>query len=259
MCGWAAIKIIEGNRVPVSRWLSLILFVLGGGLLLAFSSPLAVEFLQADKAGDFKTVDAQTVLAAWSGFASFPLWLWGVGAAAFVIAVVTFALRKTGLAIAAGIAASLLIGWHVRTYFLPGQTWIQATETGKLALAEVCGLPTRNPESCTGEAPPSRVLALGYAEPSYVLTVGTQSLHPPETPVKLPRAETAYPVVYLVNLEDKQVADQLARLERQAKKIGLCETRSANRYALNYSNNDPVNFVAIRYDWACAGDPEAAS
>jgi hypothetical protein len=99
------------------------------------------------------------------------------------------------------------------------------------------------------------VLALGYAEPSYVFAIGTQNLHPPETPLDLPRERSAYPVVYLVNYEDRKampsIASSVARLKEQARALGCDITESKPHYALNYSNGDPVAFTAIRFD-ACA-------
>ncbi len=103
--------------------------------------------------------------------------------------------------------------------------------------------------------PPDRILALGYAEPSYILTMGTQNTHPPETPLDLPTDERAYPVVYLVNYEDRKaeppVAEEVEHLRDQAQGMGLCITESEPYYALNYSNGDPVHFVAMRFDRDC--------
>ncbi|HBX95150.1 MAG TPA: dolichyl-phosphate-mannose--protein mannosyltransferase, partial [Hyphomonas sp.] len=106
--------------------------------------------------------------------------------------------------------------------------------------------------------PPERILALGYAEPSYVLTLGTQNLHPPETPFDLPQDPSAYPVVYLVNFEDRKaeppIEDEIRHLRAQADQMRLCVTETEPYYALNYSNGDPVNFRALRFDYGdCPG------
>ena len=87
---------------------------------------------------------------------------------------------------------------------------------------------------------------------SYVLTLGTQNLHPPETPLDLPVGADAYPVVYLINFEDRKaeppILEEVAHLRDQAGRMGLCVTESRSYYALNYSNGDPVHFRAYRFD-----------
>ena len=249
LCGWAALKLMEDARAPVSRYLSTALFLIGGLALVAFTSPWAVEALQADKAGDFKTVAEDAVMAQWAGATDYPLFLWWMGLGAVLLGAGAMVARKVPLAIGGGILAAVLLGWQARIYVLPGQTWIQATETAKLALEEVCGIPR---QSCGETQGPDRVLALGYAEPSYVLTLGTQNLHPPETPTELPADMSAYPVVYLVNLEDKGAEAAFKGIQKQAAGMGLCSALSKPHYALNYSNNDPTAFVAARFE-ACAG------
>ncbi|WP_084397210.1 ArnT family glycosyltransferase [Henriciella aquimarina] len=251
LCGWAAVKLMENNRAPVSRYLSTALFLLGGVALAAFLSPWVVEALQADKAGDFRTVSEDAVLAQWAGASDYPLFLWWLGAGAVVFAALSMIVRRIGWAVTGGVAAALLLGWQARIFVLPSQTWIQATETGKLALAEVCGIPHTD---CGATKGPERVLALGYAEPSYVLSLGTQNLHPPETPLDLPEDDSAYPVVYLVNLEQPGVPDEFARVEASADDLGRCSTRSEPHYALNYSNNDPTAFIAVRYEADCPSE-----
>ena len=73
-----------------------------------------------------------------------------------------------------------------------------------------------------------------------------------ETPLALPEDLSAYPVVYLVNLEDRKaeppIQDELVHLRAQADRMGLCVTETESYYALNYSNGDPVNFRALRFD-----------
>ncbi|MEO1324935.1 MAG: hypothetical protein AAFV59_18235, partial [Pseudomonadota bacterium] len=123
-------------------------------------------------------------------------------------------------------------------------------------------------QSCEdGRDSPERVLAVGYSEPSYVMTLGTQNLHPPETPLSLPADDAAYPVVYLINLEGRgtpasrcaalgdacipaspEIRDNLLS---QASDASLCVTESDPVYALNYSNGDPVHFVAYRFETGC--------
>ena len=181
---------------------------------------------------------------------------------AFEGAIATFLVRRLGLSAAFGILVSLFLGWHARTYVLPTQLWAQPTESARLALQGVCGVPSETCED--GRASPDRVLAVGYAEPSYVMTLGTQNLHSPETPLTLPAAAAAYPVVYLINLEGRgspasrcaalgeacippapQIRDDLLA---QAAEAELCVTPSDPVYALNYSNGDPVHFVAYRFE-----------
>jgi len=188
------------------------------------------------------------VLNTWKAYREFPLWLWWAAFALIGVAAVEFSRARMVVSIALAIAGAFLIGWHIRLFMLPSQIWVQPTQTARLALEDVCGVPG---EDCR-MTPPARILSLGYAEPSYVLTLGTQNLHPPETPLDLPAAESAYPVVYLVNYEDRKaqppVEEEVAHLMDQADGMGLCVTQSEPYYALNYSNGDPVTFVAIRFD-----------
>jgi hypothetical protein len=248
LCGYAAVRLMEGVKMPVSRWLSLALFGLGVVLLLAVSYPGVTHKFMAEAAGDFTTASSSEVLETWQGYRVFPVWLWWAAFALCGAAAIEFSRARMAVSIGLSVAAAFVIGWHIRIFMLPSQVWVQPTETARLALEDVCGIPG---EACA-MTPPQRILALGYAEPSYILTMGTQNTHPPETPLDLPTDESAYPVVYLVNYEDRKaeppVAEEVAHLRAQAKGMGLCITESEPYYALNYSNGDPVNFVAMRFD-----------
>lgn len=265
LCGWAGVKMMDGAKVPLSKWLSFGIYAFGGALLLFISSPMAARLIKTEAAGDFKTVAPEAVIEQWAAYVNFPLWFWGLGAVVLVGSCVAVFMRKLGAAAALGVMVSLFLGWHVRTDMLPSQLWAQPTESARLALQGVCGVPS---ETCdSGAVSPDRILAVGYAEPSYVMTFGTQNLHPPETPMVLPADEAAYPVVYLVNLEGRgsqprrcealgdacippaeEVRDTLLE---QASEASLCVTESDPVYALNYSNGEPVHFVAYRFDKAC--------
>ncbi|MHA7898847.1 MAG: ArnT family glycosyltransferase [Henriciella sp.] len=265
LCGWACFKLLDGAKLPVSRWLSFGIYVLGGALLVFVSSPLAARLIKTEAAGDFQTVPSEQVIAQWANYVNFPLWFWYAGGAVFVLSMILFATKRMAPALLLGVVTSLFLGWHARIYVLPTQLWAQPTESARLALQGVCGLPF---ETCTdGTESPERILAIGYAEPSYVMSFGTQNLHPPETPMTLPADANAYPVVYLINLEDRgsparrcqalgdecipsalEIRDDLLR---QADATGLCVTQSDPVYALNYSNGDPAHFVAYRFDADC--------
>lgn len=262
LCGWAALKLGAGAKVPVSKWLSFAIFASGGILLVLASSPLAAKLIKSEAAGDFKTVSAETALTQWASALEFPMWFWWAGGAVFVGSLILFLGGRIIRAAALGVFASLLLGWHVRTYFIPAQLWVQPTESARVALQDICGVPS---ETCAdGRESPARVLAVGYSEPSYVLTLGTQNLHPPETPMTLPAEADAYPVVYLINLEGTgssqvqcealgeacippatEIRDDLLA---QASGAARCVTASRPVYALNYSNGDPVHFVAYRFE-----------
>jgi 4-amino-4-deoxy-L-arabinose transferase-like glycosyltransferase len=250
LCGYAANRLIGGEKMPIARWGSLTTYALGAGVLLVLSFPGITTYLMEEAAGDFRTVDPSTVLESWTAYREFPLWMWWGGFLLAGVSLIEFARSRDGLAILFGVVASIVIGWHVRIFMLPSQTWIQATETGRLALEEVCGVPDGDPD-CSVKAP-ARVLAIGYAEPSYVFTLGTQNLHPPETPLELPGTEDSYPVVYLINLEDRKaepaVSETVASLKTQAVRLNLCINESRPFYAVNYSNGDPVHFRALRFD-----------
>ncbi len=242
ICGVAITKLMAGMSLPVSRWVSLALFAVGGALFAAVSFPGVDEMIMAEAAGDFGSVAADTVMAQWAPMLDYPLYIWWAGVAVLAAAVGLGAYRRQGQAIALGICAATLLGWHARAVFLPSQTWVQPTEVAANALADVCGLPGRG----AGCAAPAMIQAVGYAEPSYVMTTGTQNLHPPETVVAIP-ARDALPAVYLINLEDEAGAPALEHLRNGAALDGLCLTESRHHYALNYSNGDPVHFVALRF------------
>lgn len=265
LCGWAAEKMLAGARLPVSRWTSFGVYALGGGLLIFISSPFAARLIKTEAAGDFKTASPDIVIDQWASYVNFPLWLWYLGGAVFLASIAAFAFRRLAPALILGVLTSLFLGWHARIHVLPTQLWAQPTESARLALQGVCGLPF---ESCEdGRASPERILAIGYAEPSYVMSFGTQNLHPPETPMILPADEAAYPVVYLINLEDRgsparrcealgeacipSASDIRDDLLDQARSKNLCVAESDPVYALNYSNGDPAHFVAYRFDGPC--------
>lgn len=251
LCGYAAVQIMDGARMPKVNAAGLVLFALGAVILLAASWPQVTQYFMADTAGDFRTVSEGEVLASWTAYREYPVWLWIAGFAFAGFAMVEFARRHLSLAILFAILSSVAIGWHIRIYMLPSQVWVQPTETARLALEDVCGVPGED-DICNVKTP-ERVLALGYAEPSYVMTLGTQNLHPPQTPLDLPSDPAAYPVVYLLNFEDRKadepITDTAARLRAEANVLGVCLTEGSSHYALNYSNGDPVHFRAWRFDW----------
>ncbi|MEM7494475.1 MAG: hypothetical protein AAF296_13930, partial [Pseudomonadota bacterium] len=246
LCGWAGVKLIEGCRLPLTRWASLGIFILGGLVLLVATSPFAVRLLKEEAAGDFKTVEASEALTQWGSALEFPIYFWVLGGVAMSITIGLFAYKKIVYSTVFAIATSLFLGWHTRAHFIPQQTWFQPTASAEMALQQVCGVPGKDCES--GLVAPDRILAIGYAEPSYVMTFGTQNLHPPETVVDLPASKRDYPVVFLLNMEDKAALPATQTLLEQAREQQRCVSRSDPVYTLNYSNGDPVNFVALRFE-----------
>ena len=251
LCGYAAVRLMDGAKLPVSNAIGMVLFALGAVVLLAASFPGVTTSLMAETAGDFRTVSAEEVLAAWTPYRDYPVWFWWGGFVLAGLALVELARRHVTASILLAILSSIALGWHIRINMLPSQVWVQPTETARLALEDVCGVPGED-DLCNVKTP-ERVLALGYAEPSYILTLGTQNLHPPQTPLDLPADPAAYPVVYLLNFEDRKadepITDTAARLRAEATSLGACLTEGASYYALNYSNGDPVHFRAWRFDW----------
>lgn len=245
ICGLAAEKLISGARMWISGIASIALFVVGAALLAIVSARGVDAMFMAESAGDFSSVSEDAVLAQWKPMLNYPLWLWALGVVAAIATVLLAVFRQVSGAVLASVAAASLFGWHVRAVFIPSQTWLQPTVVARAALAEVCGLPGEG-KDCVA---PALIQAVGYAEPSYVLTTGTQNLHPPETVVELPEDAGAYPAAYLVNLEDEDGPAALETFETLlAARPDICETRSSSHYGLNYSNGDPVHFVAVRFD-----------
>ncbi|HRJ01694.1 MAG TPA: hypothetical protein PKV67_13095, partial [Hyphomonas sp.] len=76
LCGYAAVQIMDGARMPKVNVAGLILFALGAIILLAASWPQVTQYFMADTAGDFRTVSEGEVLAAWTPYREFPVWFW---------------------------------------------------------------------------------------------------------------------------------------------------------------------------------------
>ena len=250
ICGYAADRLLSGDRMPVALALGMFIFGLGALVLLSVSYPGVTGYLMAEAASDFTTVSAGEVLGSWRMYEDFPLWLWWAGFILSGLVLTEAVRRRLSAAILLALAAALVIGWHIRIFMLPSQAWVQPSLMARLALEDVCGVPGE--DGLCNVKVPSRVLAIGYAEPSYVMTLGTQNLHQPQTPLSLPDDMSAYPVVYLINFEDRKarpsVIDIAASLRAQGRELGLCLTEGEARYALNYSNGDPVHFRAWRFD-----------
>lgn len=251
LCGYAAVQLMDGLKMPRARSLGIVAFAAGAIILLVISFPGVSSYLMDDAAGKFTTVSQEQVLAAWSPYAAYPLYLWAIGFALAGLVIVESARLRVGAAITLAVLASLALGGHIRGVMLPSQVWAQPTETARMALEDVCGVPGE--DALCNVPVPSRVLALGYAEPSYVFTLGTQNLHSPRTPLALPTDPAAYPVVYLLNFENREVMPPMtalaAGLRAEAGSLGLCLTEGESHYALNYSNGQPAHFRAWRFDW----------
>ncbi len=250
LCGFGAVQLMDGQRMPRARGVGMVLFAFGAALLLIASYTGIAAYLMEDAARRFTTASHAEILNAWESAGRFPLWLWWAGFTLVGLALIESARRRTGSAIVFAVLASLAIGWHIRAVMLPAQDWLQPTEAARKALEDVCGVPG---EAALCNVPvPDRVLALGYSEASYVMSLGTQNLHPPRTQRQLPASPDAYPVVYLLNFEDRRaepvMTAQAAELRAEARRLGLCLTESGPHYALNYSNGRPVHFRAWRFD-----------
>ncbi len=256
VCGWAIAELATGRRAPFSRLISGAVFLAGALLLALVSSPLGVGLLQAEAAGDFRrAAEPEAVLASWQAGAGWAALAAGLGAA--LGAVIALGLRRQALASLAAVASALMIGWHIRAVFLPSQTWLQPSVTARLALEHVCAVPGAL-GACPDRAP-DHVRSVGYAEPSLVFALGTRTTIPPQTRVELPDDPEAYPLAYLLNTEDEAGAAALADLEGRARLQSRCVRRSPAKYALNYSNGDPVAFVALRIDAGPCDDGRLAA
>ena len=248
LCGYVAVQISSRVDIKSYRISSVVVFGLGGvGLALLSNQNFLMWLFQSLEGDSFKSVDAETVFNAWR--ASLPQsthWLWYGASIVTVLSCLMYLYRKVYLAIGAGILASLLFGWHIRAFFLPNQLWIQPTETARAALMEVCGVPDRPCDK--GLETPNRIVAFGYAEPSYIMTMGTQNLHPPESIAELPSSESGYPAVYLINAEKSDGIPALEYLMSEAQMQGRKTMLSKTYYAWNYSDGELVVFTALRVD-----------
>jgi 4-amino-4-deoxy-L-arabinose transferase-like glycosyltransferase len=255
ICGWGAVQLMgqlkSDGGMYLSRLASVALFSFGGLALCLATSPFGVELLQLDAARGFQAAAREgDVLNAWWQLPDMKLHWLGLGLLMVLAAAGFGAGRRYGASLCLGILASIFLGWHIRTIFLPGAVWMQPTTTARLALAETCSLKAHGLlylKSCRPPFP-ARVQAVGYAEPSLVFTTGTHTTIPPQTQVTLPETEAGYPVVYLLNLEDEAGREADIDLSALAKAAGRQISRSEPHYALNYSNGDPVVFVSVRID-----------
>lgn len=248
VCGWGLVKLMGQARAPVSGAVSLVVFGVAAIGLAVLMSPIGLTMLQSEAAGDFRSgAPASAVLASWvpygSGAPAFLL----AGLAASAGAVLAMTTRRIGAGVFLAILSGFLTGWHIRAVALPGAVWLQPTGAARLALADACALPQGNPEACAGPAP-ARVQAVGYAEPSLVFTTGTNTVIPPQTIVALPEDDSLYPQAWLFNVEAAAGASALVDLRTAALAARRCVRASEPAYALNYSNGDPVAFVALRIE-----------
>ena len=253
LCGYAVYQLAGGGFIKVKDFASrlayfaacfssALIYLMGGVLVSVIISAFGIAYLKADAAGDFKSTDAGTVLEAWSsiGIASWPLFF---VIAALILAVGSTALRKFQLALVFAIASSVILGWHIRIAVLPTQTWVQATPAAQKALADVCGMPGQ--DGCD-PVPERDVQAIGFAEPSFVFTTGTEVKISPESSTEIkPIAETQ---IWVVNLEDPEGRANLARIKEQAAEMNRCLVQGRDVFAQNYSDGDPVHFVGVRVE-----------
>lgn len=247
ICGWCVVKFMSGLRMPLAQVSSAILFAVAAILVSVLTSPIGLAILQTDAASDFVNSDSSAVLATWIPDAEMPLIWLGLTGLAGVGTMIALAIREYGASVALAIITSIALGWHIRIAAIPSAIWIQPTEAARMALADVCALGEDNLASCPADANHT-IRALGYAEPSFVFTTGTDVTIPPYTALDLPDDRSRYPLTYLLNTEDAVAREAEAALLASAEVLGLCVLRSEEVHALNYSNGDPVTFAALRFD-----------
>lgn len=244
MCGYAAVKLADGARMEVSRWLSLLVFLTGALVLGVVTSPIGTNILQAEALGDFKTVDPEVVKASWAA-GNPQLWVLIPFFILVGLASVTFIMRRYQMAVLLAVLSISALSIHGRVIFFPQQHWALATEAARNALADICGLPDQ--AGC--EVHPSLIQAYGYAEPSFVFTTGTDVKISPQSSLELLPASQVPVAVWVLNLESRIVSeDDITTLRNQARQQQRCFTMSEPHYAANYSNGDPSHFIAIRID-----------
>ena len=242
ICGYGLLKLIEGARLPVSRAVSVVIFLIGGGLIAAIASPAGLDYFMKDAADGFKSVEPATVLAAWADV-KLVVWPLIIIVASLLLCVFYSVARKYQFALACLIVCGVATGWHMRTTLLPQQTWILATTAARTALADVCALPG---EDGCDPVSPTQIQTIGYAEPSFVFTTGTEVRISPQSTPYLPPAEQAPVMAWVINLEDTELGPPaLDVIKGQAADQGRCLRESSPVYAYNYSNGDPVHFVAV--------------
>ncbi len=258
ICGWGFYRLLKGAHLPRLRAASLLIFLAGAGAFIAILSPSLQSRLQIDAAQDFQyAAMPEQVLAVWQALPSGSFYALILGGILALIAAILYIRHLELYAFWAVIGTSILLGWQVRSEFLPNAVWIQPSETAHLALAEVCAVRLKDKTgstSCSETALPDRVHVIGYAEPSLVFSLGTQTLIPPRTRLSLPESCAGSPKVYLINLEEAAGRAAKDQLEAWTRSNMYTLTGSRPHFALNYSNGDPVAFQALRIEkTGCSG------
>ena len=245
LCGYAVTRLADGVRMPVSRTVSAVLFLVVIGAFAIFLSPIGVSQIKLEAMRDLKSIDPEIAHLIWKDIPVSILMLVPSTVLA-VLAAATFLSGRNLIAVGLAILCGITLTLHTRIFFLPQQTWLQSTVSARAALAEVCGLPDQ--QNCASPTPDD-IQALGYAEPSFVFTTGTDVKISPESSSDLPPATEVPVIAYVLNTENKAVNETtLQRIRDQAQEQGRCVGESSNHPAYNYADGNPVNFVAVVVD-----------
>jgi hypothetical protein len=188
LCGYAAVRLMEGEKMPVSRWLSLALFGLGAGLSAGGRPIRGLRITSWRKRQGISP--PHPVLRCWRPGRGTVCFRSGSGGPRLRCA----AWPPSSSAVPGRaspswpvLRAAFVIGWHIRIFMLPSQVWVQPTETARLALEDVCGVPG---EACA-MTPPERILRSAMPSRPTSSPWVRRTLHPPETPLDLPTDDDA--------------------------------------------------------------------
>lgn len=242
LCGYGILQLIDGARAPIARYASLVMFLLGGGLLALIASPVGVDIFMSEGAGDYRFTDAALVLESWE-MTNVIIWPLIFIVAGLLLSAFYFVVRRYQFAVVCAVAASLFLGWHIRTTFLPEQNWLQASVTARASLEEACA--SAGMEECEGLSA-SDIQIIGFAEPSFVFANGTDVQIEPHSSRELrPLSEANYSA-FIINLEDGEAAGDVAPdIRAAADAEGRCVYQSELHHALNYSNGSAATFQAL--------------
>ena len=242
--GASAIELVGRTDMKASKRLGAVLFGLGGIILLTFSSPWAASAVIQATANEFQSIDAKTVLEAWQlpSRTNFIFWMFSLGA--LLVSIWFFIRRKSGLTIVSTVLVSIFLGIHIRAIFLPGQVWLDPTGRALDAIAalEMCG-EVNYERAPSGQSPTIR--SFGYAEPSLVFRTQTETMLPPRSEEKwidgLIRGD-----IFVFNLEDLAARKKRNALSSLSERSDMTLIESPAFQALNYTEGDPVNFIAVK-------------
>jgi 4-amino-4-deoxy-L-arabinose transferase-like glycosyltransferase len=262
MAGAAFDRWMSGDRLNVSRWISLALFALAALAFAILVTPGVLTDLRAEGADGYPTWLRDRAIFEWGA-----MWrdhgagLWPTLLILLPTGVAIYALlrRMPMVLIGSLVACALVTGFVYRVMVLPNQDWMLSSRAAVSALEEVCALPegtaaARRASQCIDRAP-QLVRAIAFGEPSFVFALAGRVTLPPKSTTDIPPVQEDNRPAWLINLNNPEGKEALKQLVEAAAASDRC-IRFARRLAWNYSNNESSELVAAVLEPAgCLSEP----